>query len=94
MTKFDEVLLKRRLSWENDLSQEAKETMDSLGSFGPTNAIEHRTVKGWMWDGDGCSGVYFTSDDLRETAKHLIEVANWLDVQAAMYEPEDDDYDE
>lgn len=93
MTDFNEVLLKRRQSWKDDLSQEAKETMDSLCSFGPTNAIEHRTVKGWMWDGDGCSGVYFTSDDLRETAKHLIEVANWLDVQAAMYEPDEDTFE-
>ena len=94
MSKLDEVLLKRNQSWRDDLSQGARDTMDLLGNFLPTHMIEARTVKGYMWDGDGCSGVYFTSDDLRETAKHLIEVANWLDLQAAMYEPEDDDYDE
>jgi len=52
MSKLDEVLLKRRQSWKDDLSQEAKETMDLLGSFLPTNTIEHRTVKGYMFDGD------------------------------------------
>lgn len=48
MSRFDEVLLKRRQSWNNDLSQEAQETMDWLGSFLPTNMIEHRTVKGYI----------------------------------------------
>lgn len=93
MTKFDEVLLKRRQSWKDDLSQEAKDTMSFLGSFLPTNTIEHRIVKGYVWDGASCPSVYFTSDDLRETAKHLIEVANWLDVQAAMYEPDEDTFE-
>ena len=28
-------------------------------------------------------------DELRGLSTHLIEVANWLDVQAAMYEPDE-----
>lgn len=46
------------------------------------------TKKGYMWDGDGGNGgVYFTSNDLRESASHFIEVANWLDAQADAYNP-------
>lgn len=88
MSKLDEVLLKRNQSWRDDLSQGARDTMDLLGNFLPTHMIEARTVKGYMWDGDGGNGgVYFTSNDLRESASHFIEVANWLDAQADAYNP-------
>lgn len=70
------------MNWEQDISEEAKETMKFLGGFSPTVNEKNKEVKGYMLDEDcGCS-VYLSSDELREMAESFIEVANWLDKRA------------
>lgn len=67
--------------WEG-LSQEARETMEWLGDFGPTVHVEQRQIKGYMRDseGGGCK-VYLTSDDLRILSRSFLDVADWLDAR-------------
>lgn len=94
MNSFNEALLKRNQSWKGNLSQGAQETMDWLGQFYPTNKPEDRAIKGYIWDGDTCNVSYLTSDELRETANHLIEAANWLDTQGVLLDQDHGEPDE
>lgn len=54
--------------------------LNILGNARPTANPVDRQIKGWMLDdeGDRCK-VYFTSTQLRELAKEIIEVADYLD---------------
>lgn len=70
------------MNWEQDISEEARETMKFLGNFSPTVHAKNKEVKGYMLDDDGGCKVYLSSDDLREFAESFIEVANWLDKRA------------
>ncbi len=68
--------------WE-ELSDDAREAMTTLGNCGPTVRDGFsRTVKGWVHDEDGTSKVYYDADDLRKLAAGMIEVADWLDREA------------
>lgn len=69
--------------WDSDVSEDARKTMDELGSFSPTVRVEEKLVKGYMLDRDGEAGkTYFSSADLRLMAAHFVEVADWLDRRA------------
>lgn len=64
------------MQWE-DISENAGYWMEFLGNFGPTVHVNNREVRGYM---DG--RTYLTSNDLRELAIALNEVADWLDKRA------------
>lgn len=65
------------------ISENAKNTMSNLGSFGPTTKSNEKLIKGYMVDEDGERGkIYFDSDDLRRMAAGMIEVAEWLENRA------------
>ena len=68
-------------SWERDVSERARQTLDDLGNFGPTVNPALREVKGWLHDSEegGVSKTYYTAADLRRMAADLGEVADWLD---------------
>ena len=68
--------------WES-LSQNAKDTMQLLGNFGPTTRVDAREVKGWTMCEDGFTErAYLGSNDLRNIAAGCIEVAQWLEERA------------
>lgn len=70
------------MDW-NDVSKEARDTMNELGGFSPTANPGYREVKGYMVDQDGeCGKTYWDSNYLRLMAQHLVEVADWLDKRA------------
>jgi hypothetical protein len=78
------------MKWE-DLSEHAHRAMKELGNFGPTINVDQKLVKGYMFD-DECGHnvkTYFGSDDLRDMAAGMAEVADWLDkrAQEAQQEP-------
>ena len=62
------------MEW-TEVSKEARETMDELGNFGPTGNIANKEVKGYLHDEEGGGKAYYSSNELREMAKHFIEVA-------------------
>jgi hypothetical protein len=77
------------MKWE-DLSENALVSMRALGEFGPTVHAAHKQVKGTMYDSDyGVDKTYFSSNDLRQMAAGMVEVADWLDkrAQEAQQEP-------
>jgi hypothetical protein len=74
-------------SW-NDISQDARETMKTLGDFGPTVFPENREIKGYPQE-DG--KTYYDADELRKMATHFVEVANWLDARALSALPNNQD---
>ena len=68
--------------WES-LSQNAKDTMQLLGNFGPTIRTYAREVKGWVIAEDGFTErAYYNSNDLRNIAAGCLEVAQWLEERA------------
>lgn len=68
--------------WES-LSQNARDTMQQLGNFGPTTRAYAREVKGWTMCEDGFTErAYLGSNDLRNIAAGCIEVAQWLEERA------------
>jgi aminoglycoside/choline kinase family phosphotransferase len=66
------------MDW-NDISQPARDTMQTLGGFGPTVLPENREIKGYPQE-DG--KTYYDADELRKMATHFVEVADWLDARA------------
>ena len=60
-----------------------QETLDWLGSFGPTVKPALCEIKGRMVDDDGdvCK-TYLNSTDLRAVAEDLNSIAQWLDERA------------
>lgn len=78
------------MEW-NDISEEARETMKSLGDFGPTVRAENKELKGYVLDDEdgGAMKCYCGSKDLRNMAAHFIEVADWLDKRASLAESSD-----
>ncbi len=69
--------------WE-DLSDNARDTMEGLGNFGPTSNPLNAEVKGYVACEPGEDGrTYYGPDDLREIAAGCIEVADWLDARRA-----------
>lgn len=61
-------------------SEGAKEILQIMGYFGPTNNINAKEVKGHFIDDDGNSyKIYINSSKLREYSVGLNEVADWLD---------------
>jgi len=66
------------MNYVQDISADARETMELIGNFSPTVRVEERMVKGYVDDGK----CYLGSKDLREMSKHFIEVADWLDKRA------------
>ena len=69
--------------WEQDVSAEARETMDFVGGFSPTVKPEDQSLKGYVPCGDGeLISAYLTAKDLREMAAHFAEVANCLEARA------------
>ena len=75
----------RMASWERDVSECARQTLDDLGNFGPTVNPALREVKGWLHDSDegGVSKTYFAAAELRRMAADLHDVADWLDREVA-----------
>ena len=68
--------------WES-LSQNAKDTMQLLGNFGPTIRGCSREVKGWAMCEDGFTErAYYDNNDLRNIAAGCLEVAQWLEERA------------
>lgn len=68
--------------WES-LNQNARDTMQQLGNFGPTTRAHAREVKGWATAEDGFTErAYLDSNDLRNIAAGCIEVAQWLEERA------------
>lgn len=63
--------------WD-DLTRVAQDAMHLLGDAGPTVHPQNREIKGYVDD----EKTYFSSQDLRELAEGLIEVAAWLDERA------------
>lgn len=62
------------------------ETLEFLGSFGPTVDPLACEVKGYMHDSEGGGKVYLRSPDLRAIAEDLISIAQWLDERATQAE--------
>jgi hypothetical protein len=74
--------------WEN-ISQNAKDTMQILGNFGPTVWAWAMEVKGWSMCEDGFThSCHYNSNDLKNIAAGCLEVAQWLE-ERAMAEDED-----
>ena len=66
-----------------DVSEEARDWLEMLGNFGPTNAVKLRELKGCVHSDHGEDGrVYVASRDLRNIAAACIEAADWLDKRA------------
>lgn len=71
------------MEWE-EVSGEARKTMNRLGFFQPTLNVADRTVKGYArWGDEEAGKVYLDSENLREIARHVVEVADWLDKRAS-----------
>ena len=69
------------MNW-TDLPAPVLETMKFIGEFYPTSNVDHKMVKGYVYeDGEG-GKVYLDANDLREMAEHFIAVADWLDKRA------------
>ena len=66
------------MNYIQDISADARETMELIGDFSPTVRAEERMVKGYVDDGK----CYLDSKELRKMSKHLVEVADWLDKRA------------
>lgn len=73
------------MNWA-DVSIEARSVMDELGNFSPTVNHQYKEVKGYTLDSESGEGgkTYWSSDDLRTTAKACNEVADWLDKRAEL----------
>ncbi len=71
------------MQWE-DLDKGTLDVMEELGGFGPTVNPQHRIIKGVMYSQyqNDVVKTYYNSEDLRVLAKHLLEVAAWLDKRA------------
>ena len=79
----------------NDVSEDARDWLGTLGGFGPTVHAEQRELKGYLHCSDGGDGrTYFDSDDLRKIAAACIEAAEWLDKRAANEERQEPHNDE
>lgn len=62
-----------------ELSQNAQDTLEWLGNFGPTVNVEEMQMKGWV-DGDKC---YLSAKSFRNMADEFLEIAQWLEDRAA-----------
>lgn len=72
----------KTMEWQ-EVSERARETMELIGKYGPTNTAAWREVKGWCLDDDGEPiKCYLTAAELRLMAVDLVEVADWLDKRA------------
>ena len=79
---------------QQPISKEAESTLELIGDFGPTVHAEDRRIKGWVHSEDGGRDKhYLDADQLREMAKHLVEVADWLDKRAALPALREDAFD-
>lgn len=70
-----------------EFTKREQETLDWLGSFGPTVNVLACEIKGYMVDSDGdnCK-TYLSSPQLRDIAEDLISIAQWLDERATAFE--------
>ena len=73
------------MNWD-DLSDEARAVMEELGNLSPTVNVQYKEVKGYTLDSESGEGgkTYWSSDDLRTTARACDEVAAWLDKRAEL----------
>lgn len=61
-------------------SENANEILKIMGDFGPTKNIKEKEIKGTQIDDWNSSySIYINSNELRQYAAGLIEVADWLD---------------
>lgn len=72
------------MEW-TDVSEDARDWLEMLGSFGPTANAGNRELKGRVHSDHGEDGrVLLDSGDLRNIAAAMTEAADWLDKRAEL----------
>ena len=69
-----------------EFTEREQETLEFLGSFGPTVKETDCMIKGYMSDDEGVGKVYLHSTALRNLAEDLNSIAQWLDERATKAE--------